>query len=129
MGFVEVVDVVVVFGVVDVGFVVVAVFDVVVWVGFVVAVVVVFAVVVVVVVVVGFVFGTVVVVVVGPVYYLQKLLKKLIQSYFCTIGADSGNYPIYNAGLPPYTEKGAICVSAVTIDPSSIIEHSPIVTL
>lgn len=126
MGFVEVVDVVVVFGVVDVGLVVV--FDVV-WVGFVVAVVVVFAVVVVVVVVVGFVFGTVVVVVVGPVYYLQKLLKKLIQSYFCTIGADSGNYPIYNAGLPPYTEKGAICVSAVTIDPSSIIEHSPIVTL
>ena len=129
MGFVEVVDVVVVFGVVDVGLVVV--FVVAVWVGFVVAVVVVFAVVVVVVVVVvvGFVFGTVVAVVVGPVYYLQKLLKKLIQSYFCTIGADSGNYPIYNAGLPPYTEKGAICVSAVTIDPSSIIEHSPIVTL
>lgn len=116
---------VVVFGVVDVGLVVV--FDVV-WVGFVVAVVVVFEAVVVVV-VVGFVFGTVVAVVVGPVYYLQKLLKKLIHSYFCTIGADSGNYPIYNAGLPPYTEKGAICVSAVTIDPSSIIEHSPIVTL
>lgn len=39
------------------------------------------------------------------------------------MGADYGNYPIYSAGLPPKTEKGAIWVSAVTIDPSKITEH------